>query len=319
MQRRQILRLASTLALPAAALRARAQGAPVRLLVGYAAGGPVDMSARLVAPVLARELGQPVIVENRPGASGAVAGAEVSKGAPNALTLFYAASPTMTITPHLLKPMPFDPVQGVTPVAPILSYANVLVINKDAPFKTLPELVAHAKANPGKLAYGSAGVGASNHLSGELLALRTGTQLQHVPYKGNAPAMTDVIGGQIAMMFDIVGGAKSYISSGRVRPVAVTSRERNPGLPDVPSLRELGVPDYEVGGWYAIFGPPRMNAEWLQRLNEAARRALADEALKAKLLEQGYEIWSGAPSLVSERAARELALWSTVTKDLSAQ
>lgn len=301
---------------PLAALAQAPSDQAVKLLVGYAAGGPVDAAARLFAPTLARELGQPVIVENRPGAGGAMAGDSVARALPNGLVLFFAASPTITISPHILKAMPFDPAKDLTPIAPILSYANVLVANKDQPFKTVTELVAYARANPGKIAYGSAGMGASNHLSGELFALRTGTQLLHVPYKGNAPAMTDVIGGQINMMFDIIGSARNYISSGRVRAVAVTSRKRNASLPDVPSMREAGIADYEVGGWYGLYGPAKLSADRVARLNEATRKALANDELKNKLIEQGYDLWIGAPQVLAERAARELALWATVTKSI---
>ena len=191
-----------------------------------------------------------------------------------------------------------------------------MVVNNDQPFKTVPELVAYAKANPGKVAYGSAGMGASNHLSGELFALRTGTQLTHVPYKGNAPAMTDVIGGQIQMMFDIVGGARGHIASGRVRPIAVTSKERNAGLPQVMSMKEAGIEDYDVGGWYALYGPPKMEPELIKRINEATRQALARDDVKARLVELGYDLWVGPPSWVTERATRELALWGTVTKGI---
>ncbi|MDD0808973.1 tripartite tricarboxylate transporter substrate binding protein [Curvibacter sp. RS43] len=302
---------------PAALAQGGAAGGqtqPIRLVVGYAAGGPVDASARLFAPALAKELGQPVVVENRPGAGGAMGGDTVAKAAPNGLLLFFAASPTMTISPHILKSMAFDPAKDLSAIAPILSYSNVLVINKDQPFKTLPELVAYARANPGKLAYGSAGMGASNHLSGELFALRAGIKLTHVPYKGNAPAMTDVIGGQLSMMFDIIGSARNYISGQRVRPLAVTSRERNASLPEVPTMTESGIADYEVGGWYGLYGPARMAPESVTRLNEATRRALAQDELKAKLIEQGYDLWTGPPSALAERAARELALWGTVAK-----
>jgi tripartite-type tricarboxylate transporter receptor subunit TctC len=291
----------------------------VRLVVGYAAGGPVDAAARLFAPVLSRELGQPVVVENRAGAGGAMGGDAVAKATPNGLLLFFAASPTMTISPHVLKSMPFDPAKDVTPIAPILSYSNVLVVNKDQPFKTVPELISYAKANPNKLAYGSAGMGASNHLSGELFALRTGTTLTHVPYKGNAPAMTDVIGGQINMMFDIIGSARNYVASGRVLAMAVTSRERNASMPDVPTMREAGLADYEVGGWYGLYGPAKLPAEMVQRLNEATRKALAGDELKTKWAEQGYDLWVGSPQQLADRAARELALWATVTKGIQVQ
>ena len=301
------------------AVLAQTSGQTVRLVVGYAAGGPVDAAARLFAPALSRELGQPVVVENRAGAGGAMGGDAVAKAAPNGLLLFFAASPTMTISPHILKSMPFDPAKDVTPIAPILSYANMLVVNKDQPFKTVPELISYAKAHPNKLAYGSAGMGASNHLSGELFALRTGTTLTHVPYKGNAPAMTDVIGGQINMMFDIIGSARNYVSSGRVLAVAVTSRERNVSMPDVPTMREAGLADYEVGGWYGLYGPAKLPADMVQRLNEATRKALAGDELKAKWAEQGYDLWVGSPQLLADRAARELALWATVTKGIQVQ
>ncbi|WP_310642677.1 tripartite tricarboxylate transporter substrate binding protein [Limnohabitans sp.] len=301
------------------ALFAQTPGQTVRLVVGYAAGGPVDAAARLFAPALSRELGQSVVVENRPGAGGAMGGDAVAKATPNGLLLFFAASPTMTISPHILKSMPFDTAKDVTPIAPILSYANVLVVNKDHPFKTVPELISYAKAHPNKLAYGSAGMGASNHLSGELFALRTGTTLTHVPYKGNAPAMTDVIGGQINMMFDIIGSARNYVSSGRVLAVAVTSRERNVSMPDVPTMREAGLADYEVGGWYGLYGPAKLPAEMVQRLNDATRKALASDDLKNKWAEQGYDLWVGPPQWLAERAARELALWATVTKGIQVQ
>ena len=294
-------------------------GQVVKLVVGYAAGGPVDAAARLFAPVLARELGQTVVVDNRPGAGGAMGGDSVAKAVPNGLLFFFAASPTITISPHILKSMPFDPAKDLTAVAPILSYYNVLVANKAQAFKTVPELVSHAKANPGKISYGSAGMGASNHLSGELFALRTGTQLVHVPYKGNAPAMTDVIGGQISMMFDIIGSARNYIASGRVQPMAVTSRDRNPSLPDVPTMREVGIADYEVGGWYGLYGPAKLPADIVARVNEATRKALANDDLKNKLIEQGYELWTGTPQMLTERAARELALWASVTKGIQVQ
>ena len=299
--------------------QAQGGGQPIRLVVGYAAGGPVDATARLFAPALSKELGQPVVVENRPGAAGSMGGDAVAKAAPNGLLLYFGASPTLTISPHILKSMPFDVSKDLTAIAPLVSYTNVLVINKDQPFKTLPELVAYARANPGKLAYGSAGMGASNHLSGELFALRAGIKLTHVPYKGNAPAMTDVIGGQLSMMFDIIGSARNYISSQRVRPLAVTSRERNASLPEVPTMMESGIADYDVGGWYGLYGPARLAPELVTRLNEATRRALAQDELKAKLIEQGYDLWTGSPQLLAERAARDLALWGTVAKGIQVE
>jgi len=305
-------------ALLLAATQAAAQmTTPVRLVVGYAAGGPVDTTARLFAPVFARELGTQVIVENRPGASGNVAGASVAKAAPDGLTLFFAASPTITISPNIYKKMPFDPATDLTPVAPLVSYANVLVVNKDLPFKSVGELLAYARANPGKLGYGSAGTGASNHLSGELLAAQSQTQLMHVPYKGNAPAMTDLIGGQIGMMFDIVSTARGYVAGGRVRALAVTSRERNPALPDVPTLRESGLPNFEVVGWYGLYAPPKLPPASAARYAEAARKALASDELKVLWNDQGYDRWPGTAESMAAQAGRERALWGTVTKGIN--
>lgn len=318
--------LLAALALPAA-LQAQtahttagaAANQPIKLLVGYAPGGPVDAAARLFAPYFAQALGQTVLVDNKPGAGGVLAGDAVAKSAPNGLTIFFAGSPTMTISPHILGTLPFDPSKDLVPIAPILSYANVLVVNKDLPFRNVAELVAYAKAHPGQLSYGSAGIGSSNHLSGELFAARTGTQLTHVPYKGNAPAMTDVIGGQISMMFDIIGSARNYIASGRVRPLAVTSRERNASLPQVPSMQEAGVADYDVGGWIGLYGPAKMPAELVARYSEAARRALAQDELRRKLVEQGYDVWSGSAQALAERAARDFRLWGSVAKGIHVQ
>ena len=291
----------------------------IRLVVGYAAGGPVDAAARLFAPFFGKELGMTIIVENRPGAGGVLGGNSVVKAAPDGLQLFFAASPTMTISPHILKAMSFDPARDLKAIAPILSYSNVLVVSKDQPFKNIKELLAYAKANPGKLSYGSAGVGASNHLSGELFAMRTGTSFNHIPYKGNAPAMTDVIGGQLNMMFDIISSARNYIASGRVRALAVTSSERNASLPDVPTMREEGVADYEVGGWYGLYGPAQLPAALVARYNETTRKALATEDLRVKLIEQGYDLWLGAPKVLSDRAAKDLAMWASVTKGIQVE
>ncbi|MBC5765761.1 Bug family tripartite tricarboxylate transporter substrate binding protein [Ramlibacter albus] len=302
-----------------AAAAAHAQVPPtVRLIVGYAAGGPVDQGARMVAPFLAKELGTNVIVENKPGANGTTAGDLVAKSTPDGATLWFAASPPVTISPNLQK-LPFDVAKDIVPVAPLVSYYNVLVINKDLPFKSLKDLIDYAKANPGKVSYGSAGVGGSNHLSGELLAARTGTKMLHVPYKGNAPAMTDVIGGQLTMMFDIISTARSYIAGDKVRAIAVTSPTRNSSLPNVPTMTESGIPDYEVGGWFALFASSKTPPALVSRLSQATANALKDPELKAKLEAAGFEVWQGTPDAVAARATKERAMWSTVTKDIKVE
>lgn len=299
---------------------AQAQGsAPVRLLVGYSAGGPVDQAARLFSIALGKELNQSVIVDNKPGANATLAGNEVSRAKPDGLTLWFAASPTVTITPNVMRKMQFDPAKDLTPIAPILSYYNVLVVNNDEPYKTTQELVNYAKAHPGKLAYGSAGVGGSNHLGALLFAKRAGIEMNHVPYKGNAPAMTDVIGGQINMMLDIISTASTYIHGGKVRAIAVTSPKRNPSLPNVPTFAESkieGLQGFDVGGWYGVYGPKGMAPELAAKLNKATNAALAQPELKKKLVDLGYDDWTGTPQTLADRAAKERAMWSTVTQGI---
>ncbi|MGM9491134.1 Bug family tripartite tricarboxylate transporter substrate binding protein [Ideonella sp. YS5] len=312
-RRRALGLLALVFATGPAWAQAPAASATVRLVVGYAAGGPVDTAARQFAPLLSRELGRNVIVDNRPGAAGLLGAEAVAKSAPDGATLYFGASPTLTISPHVIKTTALDPAKDLTPVSPVLSYANALVINKDLPIKSLAELVAYAKANPGKVSYGSAGMGASNHLSAELFAKQAGAQLTHVPYKGNAPAMTDVIGGQITMMFDIVSTARTYVQTNRVRALAVTSRARNPSLPEVPTMREAGLAGYEVVGWYGVYGPAGMSTEQVRQLNAAVNHALADEALRKQWTEHGYDLWVGEPATLAAQQRGDFDLWRGVT------
>lgn len=304
------------LSLPAAAQ----SGPTVRLLVGYNAGGPVDQGARLFAQALAKELGSTVVVENKPGANATIAGNEVARAKPDGLTLWFAASPTITISPHVMSKMPFDPAVDLTPVTPVLSYYNLLVVNNDEPYKDLPELVAYAKAHPDQLAYGSAGVGASNHLGALLFAQRSGIEMNHIPYKGNAPAMADVIGGQLSMMLDIISTAANYAHGGKVRALAVTSPQRNAALPDVPTFAESGIDGlegFDVGGWYGVYGPKGMAPELVTRLNTAMNKALAQDELRQRFKDLGYDEWTGEPAKLAERAAKERAMWATVTQGIT--
>ncbi|WP_159911184.1 tripartite tricarboxylate transporter substrate binding protein [Pantoea sp. 18069] len=303
-----------------AAMPAAAQDAqPVRLIVGYSAGGPVDQGARLFSVALTKELGTSVIVENKPGANATLAGGEVVRAKADGLTLWFAASPTITISPNVMGKMAFDPARDLTPVAPILSYYNVLVVNPKEPYKNTQELVANAKANPQRLNYGSAGVGGSNHLGALLFAKRSGIEMSHIPYKGNAPAMTDVIGGQLNMMLDIISTASPYIHSGKVRAIAVSSPQRNASLPDVPTFAESGIDGlkgFDVGGWYGIYGPQGMAPELVARLNKSINAALAQPELRKRFKELGYEEWTGAPQKLAERGATERAMWASVTQGI---
>jgi tripartite-type tricarboxylate transporter receptor subunit TctC len=287
----------------------------IRLVVGYPPGGAVDVAARQFVPYLSKELGQPVIVENKPGVTGLIGAAEVSKS--SLPMLYFAASPSITITPNIVKSLPVDPRKDLTPIGPLLTFTNVLLVNKDVPFKNVKELVSYAKANPGKITYGSSGLGATNHLSGELIEQRTGAKMTHVPYKGNALAMNDVMGGQITMMFDITGTAYSFITTSKVRPLAVTSRTRHASLPDVPTMIESGIPDFEVGGWFAVFGPQHMNADLIDKYNKAIRAVLANQEYRTKLIDGGYDVWSGSSKELADKVVRDSHFWSGVVKHLT--
>lgn len=297
---------------------ARAQSAqPLRLLVGYPPGGAVDAAARQFAPALAKELGTVVVVENRPGANGSLAGDLLARSAPDGNTLWFAASSTLTIVPHVMKKMAFDPVRDIAPVAPLVSFSNVLLVGKESPHRSVKALVAFARAHPDQVAYGSAGVGSSSHLSAELFADRVGAKLVHVPYKGSAPAMTDLIGGQLTMMFDIIASARAHVASGRVRALAVSALQRNPALPEVPTFAEEGVPGFDVGGWYGLYAPVGLPLETLARLNDATRRVLGQPELQALWVVQGYVSWIGTPEILARKAAADLMLWKPITKGIS--
>jgi len=324
LSRRQLMAaLAGSAALAALPRRAFAQQPPlpplIKLVVGYSAGGPVDGAARLLAPALGQELGTQVIVDNRPGAAGSLGGNAVAKAPPDGAMLFFGASPTITINPNVQRSMPFDPMKDLTPLAPLVDYTNVLVVNNDLPVRSVGELLAYAKAKPGKLFYGSAGVGASNHLSGALLEKMSGVQLTHVPYKGSAPALADVMAGTVPMMFDIIATSRPFIQSGKLRALAVTSRQRNRMLPDVPTMIESGVPGYDVGGWFGLYGPARMDPALVARVNAAAQKMLAREDIVHRLREQGYEVWAGAPELLGTKGVSDRKLWASASKGIEAE
>ncbi|RIX77342.1 Bug family tripartite tricarboxylate transporter substrate binding protein [Acidovorax cavernicola] len=323
LSRRQLMAaLAGSAALAALPHRASAQQPLpplIKLVVGYSAGGPVDGAARLLAPALGQELGTQVIVDNRPGAAGSLGGNAVAKAPPDGAMLFFGASPTITINPNVQRSMPFDPMKDLTPLAPLVDYTNVLVVNNDLPVRTVGELLAYARSKPGKLFYGSAGVGASNHLSGALLEKMSGVQLTHVPYKGSAPALADVMAGTVPMMFDIIATSRPFIQSGKLRALAVTSRQRNRMLPDVPTMIESGVPGYDVGGWFGLYGPARMDAALVARVNAAAQKMLAREDIANRLREQGYDVWSGAPEVLATKGVSDRKLWASASKGIEAE
>lgn len=287
---------------------------PIKLIVGYAPGGPVDTAARIYADYLGRVLKQTVVVDNRAGASGAIAADLTAKSAPDGYTLYFVASPTMTMTPLIQKSVSFNPTRDFSYIGLITDYTNVLLINKDFPARNVGELVDYARKHPDSVSFGSAGVGASNHLSAELLAQMSGVKMLHVPYKGNSPAMTDVMSGKVTFMFDITGTAINHVQGGKVRALAVTSKQRNQAFPSVPTMIESGLKAYDVTGWYALIGPPKLPADVVDKLVQAQKTVGDDPTFQQRMTQGGYDMDITGPKPLAERIQRELALWGGVVK-----
>jgi tripartite-type tricarboxylate transporter receptor subunit TctC len=260
---------------------------PLRLLVGYAPGGSTDIVGRLVATQLAAALGRPVVVENRPGASGALASGELARAMPDGHTLLVHIVTTAVIGPLTQKGLPFDAQKDFQPVAMVAKLPNVLIINKDIPARTLREFIAWVRANPGKVSYGTGGAGSVQHLSGELLNKMAGLDMVHVPYKGAAPAIQDLMGGNIAAVFDNITGTIGPIRSGAVRILGVTTEERVAALPDAPTLAESGLPQFKNSSWISIFTRSGVPAPVLTRLETATLQAATHADTVAKLKELG--------------------------------
>ncbi len=291
---------AAAMAMPGLAL---AQAAwpqkPVRLIVPFAAGGPSDVLARAFARNFSVAIGQPVIVENRVGAGGAIGIDAAAKAAPDGYTLGFAHTGTTAINPHVMAKHPYDPLTDLTPVTPIVSYANVLVVNANIPAKTVAEFVAWAKANPREASFASGGTGASNHLAGELLKLLTGAPLTHIPYKGSGPAMTDVVSGTVPAMFDIPVTLLPHLKSGRIRALAILSPQRSSVLPDVPTLREAGFPGFEQAGsdlWFGLVAPAKLPDALLQKIHQEAAQVVRKPEMMESIRAMGYEPWVMTPT-----------------------
>jgi tripartite-type tricarboxylate transporter receptor subunit TctC len=291
--RRRLLAGASAL-IATASTRAVAQGTypngPIKMLVGYPAGGGVDIVARLLGEPLQKELGQTVVVENRTGALATIAAGAVAKSAPDGQTLLMAASGEIAVNQHLYKDkLSYDALRDLIPVALVGIVPNVIVVGRDAPFKNPVEFVAYAKQNPGKLSYSTGGVGGPQHLAGELMNKMAGIDVLHVPYRGSAPAVTDVATGAVTMSISSLAVALPLMDDRKIRAFAVTSKERMPQLPDVAPLSEgsPGLSGYELLNWFGMFAPAGTPATVLARLNDISNKALASEVLAIKLKSQG--------------------------------
>jgi tripartite-type tricarboxylate transporter receptor subunit TctC len=285
---------------------------PVRFIVSFAAGGPNDTIARILGQYLSEQLGQQFIIEDHVGAGGNIGMQDVLTSAPDGYTIGFVA-PNNAINATLYEHIPFDFVRDSTPIAGTMKLANVMDVNLDFPPKTVPEFIAMAKAQPGKINFASGGVGTSPHMSGELLAIMTGIKLTHVSYRGTGPAMTDLLGGQIPVLFDNLPGSIQQIKAGRIRALGVTTKERVASLPDVPTIGET-VPGYEVSVWFGISGPKGMPPEIVAKLNTAVNAVLAKPELKARFHDLGGEVMPMSPAEFGKLVADETAKWAEVVK-----
>ena len=291
---------------------------PVTIIVPFAAGGTTDILARIIGQALTAELGQSVVVDNRAGAGGNIGGQAAAKATPDGHTLFMGTVGTHAINASLYKKMPFDPVKDFAPLTRVANVPNLLVANPAQPYKSVKDLIAYAKANPGKVNFGSSGNGSSIHLSGELFKSLAKVDMQHVPYKGSAPAVTDLLGNQIGIMFDNMPSAIPHVRSGKLVPLAVTTAKRSPELPNVPTIAEAGVPGYEATSWFGMFAPAGTPAPVLAKLNAAIVKVLAQPDVKKKINEQGAEVYSETPEQFAAFIQAESVKWGKVVKESGA-
>ena len=314
--RRKFLHLAASIATASTLYRsASAKGypaRPVRVVVGFAPGGGNDITARLIGQWLSEHLGQTFVIENRPGAGTNIATEAVVNAAPDGYTLLFVA-PSAAINATLYKRLKFNFIRDLTPVAGIMRIPNVMVVNPSVPARTVPELIAYAKANPGKVNMASPGVGTSVHLSGELFKMMTGIDMIHVPYKGSAPSLTDLIGGQVQVSFATMPASIGFIRAGKLRALAVTTATRSPALPDVPAVGEF-VSGYEVSTWYGLCVRVGTAAEAIGKINKEVNAALADPAMKAKLADLGGITIAGSPADFGKLIADETEKWAKVIR-----
>jgi tripartite-type tricarboxylate transporter receptor subunit TctC len=291
---------------------------PVRLVVPFPAGGTTDIIARATAQKLSEAWGQQVIVDNRPGAGGNVGSELVAKSVPDGYTLLMGTVGTHAINPSLYAKMPYDHVKDFAPVILVAGVPNVLVVNPELPVKSVPELIAYAKASPGKLNFASSGNGTSIHLSGELFKAMTGVQMTHVPYKGSAPALTDLVGGQVQLMFDNLPSSLAFIKAGKLRALAVTSTARAAALPDVPTVADF-VPGFEASSWFGILAPAGTPPAIIAKINGEVTKWLATPEAKDKLTAQGANAAGGSPQDFAKHIQAETAKWAKVVKDSGAK
>jgi tripartite-type tricarboxylate transporter receptor subunit TctC len=299
-----------------AATPALAQGnwpeKPVKLVVGFTAGSATDVTARMFAQKFQEAWGQPVVVENIAGNSGAIGTDRVAKAAPDGYTLMWSGNAAITILPSL-QTLPFDPLKDLTPISTALRMPSIMMVNNDLPVKSMADLIAHAKANPGKIALASFGTGTTSHVAGELFKMTAGVDLFHVPYRGSAPLVTDLLSGLVQAAFDNLPASIEHIRAGKLRALAVGTAERSQALPDVPTVAEF-LPGFEASAWVAVAAPKATPAEIVERLNREINAGLADPKIKARLAELGGTVFVGTPADFDRLVAEQTEKWGKVIR-----
>ena len=308
-------KLLGTLALGLAAVGAQAQDwpqKPVTLVVPFPAGGSTDMVARAISPRLGEKLGQSFLVDNKAGATGTIGATFVKRAAPDGATFLVTSLGPLVIAPHLIKGMQYDALKDFDPITVAVQAPNVLVVPAKSPYKTVAEVIANLKANPGKMTFASSGNGSSDHLTAELFWLESGTTGIHVPYKGGGPAITDLLGGQVDASFQNVNAVLQHIKTGKLRALAVTGAKRSPVLPDVPTMAEAGVKNVDVYSWQGIVGPKGLPADVRTKFHDAVVAALNDAQTKQQLTALGLEVVANTPAQFAAFQQQEFARWKKV-------
>ena len=287
---------------------------PVRFIVPYPPGGGTDVVARIVQERFAQALAQPVLIENRGGAAGSLGTDIAAKSAADGYTVLFTLS-SHTINPAIYPKLPFDTVKDFAPIGMVASLPQILVANPQFPPNTVAELTALAKAKPGTLSFASVGNGSPGHLAGELYKLRTGTQLVHIPYRGGGPAVTDVMGGQVPLLWVSIPAAAQFVKAGKLKALAVSTTKRSAAFPDVPTMQEAGVADFEVDSWYAMFVPAKTPKAIVDKLNRALNAVVSQPEIRERLLAQGSEGVGGTPEALGKIVDAELPRWARLAKD----
>ena len=292
---------------------------PIRLICPFPPAGAVDIASRAIANELAKQLGVTVTVDNRPGAGGNIGGTEAVRATPDGHTIFMTTSGIQAINPALYSKMPFDPNKDLLPVAALVSLNNVLVLHPSVKANSVAEVIAMAKAQPGKINYASSGSGSSIHRSGEMFKFLTNVDMTHIPYKGSAPAVTDLLGGTVAMMFDNIPSALPHIKAGKLHALATTGAKRDPALPDLPTIAEAGVAGYESGVWFGLAVPVGTPKEVIAKLNDASLKGMKSPDFVKRMTELGYNIIGSTPEQMTEMNKAEVARWGPIVKATGAK